>query len=52
MDGWNGEGGDWSTEELNFEMGIIKTAEVIISREGSTRDEPKSTGLEAWKEEP
>jgi hypothetical protein len=28
--------GEYSTEELNFEMGIIKTTEVIISREGST----------------
>jgi len=36
--------GDYSTEELNFEMGIIKTTEVIISREGSTFEfEPKST---------
>jgi len=36
--------GEWSSEELNFEMGIIKTTEVIISREGSTWEfEPKST---------
>ena len=41
-----------SSEELGFEMGITKTTEVIISREGSVWDEPKSTGLESWKEEP
>jgi len=36
--------GEYSSEELNFEMGIIKTTEVIISREGSTWEfEPKST---------
>ncbi|KAN0120307.1 hypothetical protein V8E51_002515 [Hyaloscypha variabilis] len=50
---WEGSGGgEWSAEDLNFEMGIIKTTEVIISREGSMWDEPKSTGLESWKEEP
>ena len=50
---WEGSGGgEWSAEDLNFEMGIIKTTEVIISREGSVWDEPKSTGLENWKEEP
>jgi len=50
---WEGSGGgEWSAEDLNFEMGIIKTTEVIISREGSVWDEPKSTGLGSWKEEP
>jgi hypothetical protein len=49
---WEGSGGgEWSAEDLNFEMGIIKTTEVIISREGSVWDEPKSTGVSAWKED-
>jgi hypothetical protein len=43
MDAWNTEGGEWSAEDLNFEMGFIKTTEVIISREGSMWEEPKST---------
>ena len=43
MDAWNTEGGEWSAEDLNFEMGIIKTTEVIISREESMWEEPKST---------
>jgi hypothetical protein len=43
--------GERSADGLNFEMGIIKTTEVIVSREGSTWNEPKNTGLEAWKEE-
>lgn len=39
--GW----GDWGgSEDGNWEMGIIKTTEVIVSREGSTWEyEPKST---------
>jgi len=43
--------GERSADGLNFEMGIIKTTEVIVSHEGSTWNEPKNTGLEAWKEE-
>lgn len=43
MDAWNTEGGEWSAEDPNFEMGFIKTTEVIISREGSMWEEPKST---------
>jgi hypothetical protein len=43
--------GERSADGLNFEMGIIKTTEVIISREGSTWNELKITGLETWKEE-
>jgi hypothetical protein len=34
---WEGRGGgEGSAGGLNFEMGIVKTTEVIISREGST----------------
>jgi hypothetical protein len=43
---WEGRGGgEGSAGGLNFEMGIVKTTEVIISREGSTWKKPKSLRL-------